>query len=113
MITREELRGILDEIFEDKIYDMVDAIPQEIICEKLTELDHEITFGSVNDFELEGFAFRVNNRLGGFVSCSNEEGTGKSDTLYLPFPCDRDHDTKEMFKNLIDMMNEAWYACVN
>ena len=113
MITREELRGILDEIFEDEIYDIIDAIPQEIICEKLTELNEGISLNRVKDFMIEDFAFRVNNHMGGFVSCTNENGTGISNTLYYAFPMDGEHDTKEMFKNLIDMMNEAWYACVN
>ncbi len=113
MITKEELRGILDEIFEDEIYDMVDAIPQEIICEELTELNEGIGLNRVKDFMIEDFAFRVNNTHGGFVSCTNENGTGVSYTLYYAFPNDGEHEPKEMWKNLIDMMNEAWYACVN
>ena len=113
MITREELRGILDEIFEDEIYDMVDAIPQEHICDVLCKEEVSLNTRNVFQFRLGDYIFKVNNTHGGFVSCTDENGTGVSYTLYYAFPNDGEHEPKEMWKNLIDMMNEAWYACVN
>lgn len=105
---------IFDEIFEDEIYDMCDAIEQDAICKKLRYAASQFSRGSRTVlFVLGGYCFKIVNCVNGFVSCSNPDCTGVSRTLYKPFPNDDDHDDKERFKNLIEMMNEAWYSCVN
>lgn len=103
-------QDIFDEIFEDEIYDMCDVIEQDAICNKLRYAAAQFSRGAkVVTFGLDGYFFKVNNVVGGFVSCSNPDETGVSHTLYKPFPNDADHDDKERFTNLVSMMNEAWY----
>ena len=107
-------QDIFEEIFEDEIYDMTDAIEQDAICNKLRYAAAQFSRGAtVVSFGCCGYFFKINNKVGGFVSCSNPDGTGVSNTMYKPFPNDAEHDDKERFKNLIDMMNEAWYLCTN
>jgi len=106
-----ELTEILDEIFENEIYDMCDVLPQEVICKKVAYAASQISRKARTvTFVIDGNVFKIVNCIGGFVSCSNADGTGVSRTLHKPFPNDADHDTKERFTNLISMMNEAWYA---
>lgn len=107
-------QDIFEEIFEDEIYDMTDEISQDMLCKKLRYTAAQISRGSrVVMFNICGYMFKVNNAVGGFVSCSNTDCTGVSRTLYKAFPNDADHSDKERFENLVSMMNEAWYACVN
>lgn len=112
-MNKEELKQILNEIFEDEIYDIVDAFPQEYICDVLCKEEVSLNTKDVFQFSLGDYIFKVNNTVGGFVSCSDSDHTTVSETLYLPFPNDGEHEPKEMWKNLIDMINEAWYACAN
>lgn len=105
-------QDIFEEIFEDEIYDLCDSIQQDAICDKLRYAAAQFNRGAkVVSFGLGGYFFKINNVVGGFVSCSNPDGTGVSETLYLPYPNDEDHDDKERFTNLVSMMNEAWYLC--
>lgn len=107
-------QSVIDEIFEDEIYDMCDEISQDGISKKVHYAAAQIGRGSRTVmFSLGGYLFKIVNCVGGFVSCSNPDSTGVSNTLYKPFPNDADHDDRERFKNLIGMMNEAWYLCVN
>ncbi len=109
-----EFTSILDEIFEDEIYDMYDEIPTEELYSSIEKATFKMNLGArVVSFEVCGYQFKVNNILRGYVSCSNDEQTSVSYTEYLPYPIDGEHDKKECYKNLIDMMNEAWYACNN
>lgn len=106
-----EMRKILDEIFEDEFYDMCDEIPQEEIYSRLSTVFFMLNLGSkTQTFKLHGYVFKVYNYYHGWVSCSNSEQTSVSYTEYLPYPNDGEHDKKECYKNLLDMMNEAWYA---
>ena len=113
-MNKQELSEILNEVFEDEIYDICDGINQNAIIKSVTTVALNILHGAKTmTFNLGGFQFKVNNRDGGFVSCSLNSYTAVSNTLYMPFPNDGEHDTKECCKNLVEMMNEAWYACNN
>lgn len=110
----EELKEILDEIFEDEIYDMAESIPMAFIRRRMLFVSNQFRRGAKTvTFYLGGCVFKINNSFGGFVSCSKDDKTSVSETLYMPFPDDGEHDEKECFKNLLDMMNEAWYACTH
>ena len=114
MIMKNDYQQVLNEIFEDEIYDMCDDISQDAICKVVTCAADQFGRGARTVlFTLSGYFFKVVNCRKGFVSCSNNESTGVSHTLYKPFPNDGEHEQKECFKNLIDMMNEAWYHCNN
>lgn len=111
---KNDYQQVLNEIFEDEIYDMCDDIPQESICKKVSYAADQFGRGARTVmFSMNGYLFKIVNCKNGFVSCSNPDCTGVSRTLYKPFPNDGEHEQKECFKNLIDMMNEAWYQCNN
>lgn len=107
-----EFVEILDEIFSEECFDMCDEIPCEEMYSCIEKATFELNLGvKIVDFEVCGFLFRVHNEHRGFVSCSKEDRTSVSYTEYYPYPNDGDHDKKECYKELIDMMNEAWYSC--
>lgn len=107
-------QDIFDEILEDEIYDMMEKIGHDTLCAKLRYAAAQFSRGARTVmFAMNGYLFKIINCVGGSVSCSTPDCTGVSKTLYKPFPNDEDHDDKERFTNLVSMMNEAWYACVN
>lgn len=113
-MSYEELKAILDEIFEDEIYDMADSISMAMINRRLLFTCNQFRRGTkVVTFRMGDWLFKINNSFGGFVSCSSSDKTAVSNTLYMAFPDDGEHDEKECFKNLLDMMNEAWYSCTH
>jgi len=113
-MNKQELQEVLAEIFEDEIYDICDEIKQDAIISSVTTVALNLSKGMRTIvFMLGGYQFKVINRVGGSVSCSHHDYTTVSDTLYKPFPNDGEHDLKECCKNLVEMMNEAWYAWNN
>ena len=58
-----------------------------------------------------GLSWKVRNNIPGFVSCSNDERTGvsRSESNVLRIYSFDDDDVK----NLLDMMNEAWFVMTN
>lgn len=114
-MNKQELQEVLSEIFEDDIYDICNEIKQDSIISSVTTVALNLFLGGRKTavFMLGGYQFKIINRVGGTVSCSRNYYTTVSHTLYKPFPNDGDHSTKECCKNLIEMMNEAWYAWNN
>lgn len=113
-MNKQELHEVLTEIFEDEIYDICDEIKQDAIIKSVTSMAlYFAKNGKTMMFNLGGYQFKVSNKVGGFVSCSNDYETSVSRTMYLPFPNDGDHDLKECCKNLLDMMNEAYFSLVS
>lgn len=109
------MRERIIELLNDEIYDICDVFTPDEIAEELASVVDELNNGeSTGEFSLGVYLFWVLNKQDGIVSCSNtEEGcTGVSRTLYFPFYED-DDDPDAGLKNLIEMVNEAWYACVN
>ena len=106
-----EFTEILNEIFEDEIYDMCDVFQREELYYAMERATFQLNMGVKSvEFGLCGFSFKVYNYYHGWVSCSNSEQTSVSYTEYLPYPNDGEHDKKECYQNLRYMMNEAWYA---
>ena len=111
------------ELLNDVVYEICDEFGNERVAELVIEIvdkinnhvtPRRISIGEPVDVEIGKFQFRVNNRHQGFVSCSDtEEGcTGLSETMYFPYYHDSD-DPDAGLRNLIEMLNEAYYACVN
>lgn len=114
MNKKNEFQNVIDEIFEDDIYDICNKIPQGEVTKSLIRAASCFNKKQKTvSFVLGGYHFKISNRVGGFVSCSLNNFTAVSDTLYMPYPNDGEHTTKERFKNLLEMMNEAYYNCVN
>lgn len=111
-----EIREKISELLNDECYDICEefepasvAVAVETIISELEQNLAELRT-HVATCEFGRYTFKVSNRIGGFVSCSDENGTGVSETLYYPYYYDEDGDG---LKNLIEMMNEAFYHCVN
>jgi len=109
---------ILD-LLNDEIYDICDEFEQQSVAELVIALVGRLernlaTMGRVVSCELGKYIFKVCNKHGGFVSCSDtEEGmTGVSSTMYYPYYQDAD-DEDAGLKNLIEMVNEAFYTCTH
>ena len=58
-----------------------------------------------------GLQWRINN-CPGFISCSNDDGTGVSRTESCVFARVYGIDNDDV-KEVLDMMNEAWYLMTN
>lgn len=58
------------------------------------------------------YQIRVNNKHQGFVSVSDDCGTGVSNTLYYPYFSDDDGCFSGLV-SLMEMINEAWYSLHN
>lgn len=107
-----EFKQTLDEIFEDTIYDMCDELPMASVYNHIDFAVQQLNRGAkVVQFPIAGYHFKINNNIGGFVSCSNSEETGVCSTLHMAFPNDGEHDLREQLENLVDMMNSAYYSC--
>lgn len=95
------------------IYDMYEpalfAILVETIIKRIKSARKIVGSGPVVTAQLGKHVFKVNNSLNGFVSCTNEdEGrTGVSRTMHYPY----EDDSECGLKNLIEMINESWFAC--
>ncbi|UKK52693.1 hypothetical protein [Prevotella sp. E2-28] len=111
---------ILD-LLNDEVYDICDAFTAEefagaviSVLSGITEHSEKrpIVIGQVVTVQLGKYIFKVSNKHKGFVSCSDTENgcTGTSETMYFPYYYDSD-DPDAGLKNLIEMMNEAFYAC--
>lgn len=60
------------------------------------------------------YLYHVNNKHGGFVSLSDNNGdTGVSRTEYYPFFKDDEEGYFAGLCSLASMINEAWYHCNN
>lgn len=110
-LLNDEIYDICDEFEPTSVADAVECI----LCRlKAKEVCNPACLGPVVTCELGSFTFKVSNKHRGFVSCSdNDNGcTGVSRTEYYPYYTD-DDGSDDGLKNLIEMMNEAFYACIN
>lgn len=114
-----ELRERIEEILHDEWYDILDRVEVIDFVDAVESVvngigEHvsgfRIIIGSVVECTLGEYNFKVSNTYKGFVSCSDDNGTGVSHTEYYPYYYDSD-DPDAGLKNLIEMMNEAWYLC--
>lgn len=100
-LLNEEIYDICDEFEPTSVADAVETIVSRLE-RNLATMSRSVTC------ELGRYQFKVNNTHGGFVSCSDTDYgfTGVSNTLYYPY-----YDGEDGLKNLIEMMNEAFYSC--
>lgn len=110
----EMMRQDLVQFINDEPLDMLDEFTDEEIADTCISvakfLGHTRNYiGSLKDYKL-----KIENRLKGFVSLSNDYETGVSHTEYYPFFLDDPEDGA--FTGLCclaQMLNEAWYYLNN
>ena len=112
-VTDENL-DILDEVSADVFSGQVIRIAQRLVFHMRFEPDKKM-HGVIGNVD-KGYIWnvRVKNTKGGFVSVSDDESTGVSNTLYFPFYCSDDEEGWFAgLCSLASMINEAWYNCNN
>lgn len=102
----DELLDMLDEFTEQEIADAVLAIASHLSLPA-----KEVSYSLSSDGGIWDYQIKVSNTLRGFVSCSNDECTGVSRTLYYPFFKDDEDGYFAGLCSLVSMINEAWYLC--
>jgi hypothetical protein len=119
MLTNLELmRSDLEEFIADENLDMLEEFPENEIADIVFTLAAKLMVQKVVEYPLTScggiwnYQVKVNNRLKGFVSVSEETLgiTGVSETLYFPF-YEEDGSYFAGLCNLAQMINEAWYKC--
>lgn len=126
-VNRELLYSTLQEVLDDEVYDVCDVYSREDIedmmqdiyrkfvhCFSYFGLDHcniESKLRHVRNARAMKYSIKIcNSAAGSSVSVSSYTSTGVSRSLYFAFDVKSD-DLYEQVKNLMDMINEAWYAC--
>lgn len=113
---------ILD-LLNDEVYDICEDFTMEevadLVNDIVTKIQKRVTPYSISlcgqiTANLGKYQFDVSQRLKGTVSCSDTEEveTAVSKTAYFPYYYDSE-DPDAGLKNLIEMINESWYHCVN
>ena len=116
----ELMREELAEFINDELLDMLEVWSADEIAGKVIEmadiLMHRTFYdGCFIDFRSrpnKRYDIKVRNQLNAFVSVSDDCTTGVSETLYHPFYAE-DESYSWGLCNLAQMLNEAWYSCVN
>ena len=107
---------LVDYIYDENL-DIMDVVPAEKFAPQVIAIAKKLLLKEQAYGAIEGDGCKwnvmVNNVTNGFVSVSNDEATGVSRTLYKPFYKDNDEGWLAGLKNLVDMINEAWYHCEN
>lgn len=106
-INNEPL-DMLDEFKAEDIANEVISIAQRLLVRGFCN-GHLIRKGHPK----RDYLYSVNNQLKGFVSVSNEDCTGVSNTEYKPFYKDDEDGYFTGLCSLAQMINEAWYHCNN
>jgi len=114
----------LVEYINDENLDVLGVVPAEELAEQVIKIAQRVAIFMEDkpQMSIHGVIWhdktlwnvRVSNYRPGWVSVSNDEGTGMSRTEYLPFYCSDDEEGWFAgLKNLASMINEAWYYCEN
>ena len=125
-MSLEALKEDLVEYINDECLDILERESAEEFAGQVIKIAQRLTFfmkyqpqktihGVIGNVE-KGYIWnvKVNNVHGGWVSVSDDESTGVSNTMWYPFYCSDDSDG--WFAGLISlasMINEAWYHCNN
>lgn len=113
-----DIKEVLSDDCYDIVYDLGEEKVAKVVKELIDKLSDQkkgtISIGKRVEVEIDNFQFVLCNKFKGFVSCSNiEEGnTSVSRTEYYPYYFDSD-DRLAGLTSLIEMINEAYYSCVN
>lgn len=117
---KERIKDILND--DNDIYDMYAAFSDDEIVEIVSSLIEEknrrsfeggkIITGVEATITYGDYDFTICNKRGGWVQCydtvMNKYGT--STTMFIPYYYDPS-DPDDGLRNLIEMVNEAWYRC--
>lgn len=100
-------------VLNNECYDMQENYSNEDIVNTVGLLVNQLNRSSIAIAELGECSVKVRNDTNGsFVSVSSSEfGTGVSRSLYLAY--NASYPVEEAVKELIDMINEAWYTMID
>ena len=110
----------LKEFINDENLDMLDEFSAQQIANVVIYMADAFKHGNkvvqmplFSKMANKGYFLKANNNYQGFVSVSHIEQTGVSRTEYYPFFTDEDEGDFAGLCSLAQMINEAWYSCVN
>lgn len=117
----ELMRSDLEEFIMNDNLDMVEEFPEEEITDIVLTIAEKLMINDVVEYPIMScggiwsYQVKVNNRIKGFVSVSDEVLgiTGVSRTEYKPFYSDDEDGYFTGLCSLAQMINEAWYICNN
>lgn len=104
----DEPLDILDEFTAEEVADMSISIAERLMHRDWC-MGHFIKKGA----KKRDYLYKVNNRLQGFISFSDDDRTGVSRTEYKPFWFDEEDGYFTGLCSLASMINEAWYLCTS
>ena len=118
MLTNLELmRSDLEEFITDDNLDMLNEFTEKTLADLTINIAARLmvhdSFLCILTNDVWNYQVKVNNRMKGFVSCSEDTLgiTGVSRTEYKPFFYDEEEGYFSGLCNLAQMINEAWYNC--
>ena len=118
MLTNLELmRPDLEEFITDDNLDMLNEFTEKTLADLTINIAARLMVSDsvlcILTKDVWNYQVKVNNRMKGFVSCSEETLgiTGVSRTEYKPFFYDEEEGYFSGLCNLAQMINEAWYNC--
>lgn len=117
----ELMRSDLEEFIMNDNLDMVKVFPEEEITDIVLTIAEKLMINDVVEYPIKScggiwsYQVKVNNRIKGFVSVSDEVLgiTGVSRTEYKPFYSDDEDGYFTGLCSLAQMINEAYYLCTN
>lgn len=89
-----------------------DDIASEVISIARRLMHRDFCNGHIKKGKAD-YLYSINNRMGGWVSISDDDCTGVSNTLFKPFYEDEEDGWFTGLCSLASMLNEAWYHCNN
>lgn len=123
--TLSAMKEDLTEYINDECLDIMESISAEEFAGQVIKIAQRITFfkkdrpqmsihGVIGNLD-KGIIWnvKVNNVHGGWVSVSDDENTGVSNTMWYPFYSDDEDGWFAGLMSLASMINEAWYLCNN
>ena len=119
-LNLEAMKEDLVEYIVNEPFDMLEEFTDDEIANLCIRLAGEFLHGRTikitplfSNKSKRGYCLKVNNNHKGFVSLSNDESTGVSNTEYYPFFSDEEDGYFAGLCSLASMINEAWYHCNN
>ncbi len=101
----------------DEPLDMLEDFEADEIASEVISIARRLMFRSYTNGHFEkgntDYIYSINNKVGGWVSISDDNCTGVSKTEYKPFYKDDEDGWFTGLCSLASMLNEAWYLCNN
>lgn len=117
-LSLEALKEDLVEYINDEPFDMLDEFEADVIADLVISIAERLMHrdfcsGHLIKRPRVDYLYKVNNKMNGFVSISDDDCTGVSRTEYKPFFHDDEDGYFSGLCSLASMINEAWYLCNN